>query len=48
MALRLARWMGTTPVYWLDLQLNQDLHKAQQIMVNLVQETIVPRGDSAA
>lgn len=28
-ALRLARWMGTTPEYWLNLQRNYDLRVAQ-------------------
>lgn len=28
-ALRLARWMGTTPEYWLNLQNMYDLRKAE-------------------
>lgn len=47
-ALRLARWMGTTPEYWLNLQVNYDLRQAIREYGDTIKETIVPRDTSAA
>lgn len=47
-ALRLARWMGTTPEYWLNLQAAFDIRVAKQEIGKMVEETIIPRPTSAA
>lgn len=47
-ALRLARWMGTTPEYWLNLQTNYDLRRAKQDVGEVIDQTITPRDSSAA
>lgn len=41
-ALRLAWWMGTTPQYWLNLQANYDLRKAEQEAGQLIRDEITP------
>lgn len=41
-ALRLARWMGTTPEYWLNLQRNYDLRLAQQEIGERILQEITP------
>ena len=41
-ALRLARWMGTSPQYWLNLQANYELRKAEQEAGQIIREEIVP------
>lgn len=41
-ALRLARWMGTTPEYWLNLQRNYDLRLAQQEIGEQILKEITP------
>lgn len=41
-ALRLARWMGTTPEYWLNLQANYELRKAREDAGEIIQEQVVP------
>lgn len=46
-ALRLARWMGTTPEYWLNLQAMYDLRLARMTVGEVIDETIVPRRVSA-
>lgn len=48
-ALRLSRWMGTTPEYWLNLQAMYDLRKAEQEAGERIREEISPlAGHSAA
>lgn len=47
-ALRLARWMGTTPEYWLNLQAIYDLRKAEQEAGERIREEIAPLSHSAA
>ncbi len=47
-ALRLARWMGTTPEYWLNLQMLYDLRLAQQSVGQEIQKDVVPLSDRAA
>lgn len=46
-ALRLARWMGTTPEYWLNLQTNYDLRKAIQELGDDINRTVLPRKSTA-
>lgn len=46
-ALRLSRWMGTTPEYWLNLQAAYDIRVAKQEIGKMVEETITPRATSA-
>lgn len=47
-ALRLAHWMGTTPQYWLNLQANYELRKAEQEHGQKIREEITPREHIAA
>jgi antitoxin HigA-1 len=42
-ALRLARWLGTTPEFWLDLQQAYDLEVAEQKAGEEIRKTIEPR-----
>lgn len=42
-ALRLSRWMGTTPQYWLNLQSIYELRKAEQEHGQEICEEITPR-----
>jgi addiction module HigA family antidote len=42
-ALRLARWLGTTPEFWLDLQQAYDLEIAEQTIGDEVRRTVEPR-----
>jgi addiction module HigA family antidote len=46
-ALRLARWMGTTPEYWLNLQMAYDLRLAEQSAGQAIQDDVVPRSTHA-
>ncbi len=39
-ALRLARYFGTTPRYWLDLQTEYDLYQAKQRSEAAIQMTV--------
>jgi antitoxin HigA-1 len=47
-ALRLARWMGTTPQYWLNLQANYELRKAEQEAGQAIRDEITPLSHHAA
>lgn len=47
-ALRLARWMGTTPEYWLNLQAAYDLRLARQEGGESIERSITPRETDAA
>lgn len=47
-ALRLARWMGTTPQYWLNLQMMYDIRVAEQTSGKEIQASVVPRSGHAA
>jgi antitoxin HigA-1 len=42
-ALRLARYFGTTPQFWLNLQANYDLEVAQDLHGREIAERIKPR-----
>lgn len=47
-ALRLAHWMGTTPEYWLNLQTNYELRKAEQESGETIRKDVTPLSDQAA
>ena len=47
-ALRLARWMGTTPEYWLNLQMMYDLRVAEQRSGQSIHDNVKPRSAHAA
>jgi addiction module HigA family antidote len=42
LALRLARYFGTTPEFWLDLQTAYMLRKAEQLFGAIIQEEVQP------
>ncbi|HLO88565.1 MAG TPA: HigA family addiction module antitoxin [Nostocaceae cyanobacterium] len=42
-ALRLGRYFGTGPEFWMNLQQNYELKLAQQTKSKEIQETITPR-----
>jgi antitoxin HigA-1 len=42
-ALRLARYLGTTPEFWLELQAAYELRKAEQAAGKKIASAIVPR-----
>lgn len=42
-ALRLSRYFGTTPEFWLNLQMAYELRKAIQTEGKMIMETIQPR-----
>ncbi|MGI8405769.1 MAG: HigA family addiction module antitoxin [Thermomicrobiales bacterium] len=47
-ALRLARWLGTSPDVWLNLQQAYDLAVARQQVGEMINETVQPRQTIAA
>jgi addiction module HigA family antidote len=46
-ALRLARHLGTSPEFWLGLQSDYDLEKAQQEFEERIEREVQPRGRAA-
>lgn len=42
-ALRLARWLGTTPEFWLNLQQAYDLEAAEQAAGAEIRRNVAPR-----
>jgi addiction module HigA family antidote len=42
-ALRLARYFGTTPEFWVDLQARYDLDIAKQAAQRRIEEEVAPR-----
>src|SRR5258707_11845605 len=46
-ALRLARYLGTTPEFWLKLQLEYDLRIAQQTKQKEIERVVHPRIQAA-
>lgn len=42
-ALRLARYFGTSPQYWLNLQNAYDLEVAEQVLVPRISKEVMPR-----
>jgi addiction module HigA family antidote len=47
-ALRLARWLGTTPEVWLNLQKNYDLETTLILCEEETERTVTPREHEAA
>ena len=47
-ALRLARYLGTSPDFWLGLQLEYDLRMARQARQKDIERTVRPRSETAA
>ena len=47
-ALRLAHWMGTTPEYWLNLQTNYELRKAERESGETIRNDVTPLVHRAA
>jgi addiction module HigA family antidote len=47
-ALRLARYLGTSPDFWLGLQLEYDLRIARQAKQKEIERAVQPRSDAAA
>jgi len=45
-ALRLARWLGTSPDFWLDLQKTYDLEVAEHTIGDEIRRTVVPRANA--
>ncbi|MGN6031672.1 MAG: HigA family addiction module antitoxin [Thermomicrobiales bacterium] len=46
-ALRLARWMGTSPQFWMNLQRNYELRLAEQEHGDEIRERVRPRTEAA-
>jgi len=46
-ALRLARYLGTSPEFWLGLQLEYDLRVARQAKQRLIERSVRPRSEAA-
>jgi addiction module HigA family antidote len=46
-ALRLARYLGTTPDFWLGLQLEYDLRTVSRAKQKQIERTVEPRGEAA-
>jgi addiction module HigA family antidote len=42
-ALRLARYFGSTPEFWLNLQTAHDLRKARQHAATVIEREVAPR-----
>lgn len=42
-ALRLGRWLGTNPEFWLNLQKKYELRLAEQAVGEEIERTVVPR-----
>jgi len=47
-ALRLARWMGTTAQFWMNLQRNYELRLAEQEHGDQIRQEVRPRADHEA
>ena len=46
-ALRLARYLGTSPEFWLKLQVNYELRVARQLKLKDIERTVRPRSEAA-
>jgi addiction module HigA family antidote len=46
-ALRLARYLGTTPEFWLKLQVHYELRVARQTKLKDIEHTVRPRSETA-
>ena len=47
-ALRLSRYFGTTPEFWMNLQMSYDLSKARLEMAASIEKDVEPRTEIAA
>ena len=47
-ALRLSRYLGTSPEFWLGLQLEYDLRVARSAKQKEIERIVTPRSDAAA
>lgn len=47
-ALRLARWLGTSPEFWLELQQAYDLEVAERTIGEEIRRTVEPREPTIA
>ena len=46
-ALRLARYLGTTPEFWLKLQVHYELRVARQAKLKEIEQAVRPRSEAA-
>ena len=46
-ALRLARYLGTTPEFWLKLQVHYELRVARQTKLKDIEHAVRPRSEAA-
>ena len=46
-ALRMARYLGSTPEFWLNLQTRYELRVARQAKLADIERTVRPRPDAA-
>jgi addiction module HigA family antidote len=46
-ALRLGRYFGTTPDFWLHLQIRYDLDRADRVLRDKIEQEVMPRGMAA-
>ena len=46
-ALRLARYLGTTPEFWLKLQVHYELRVARQTKLKDIEQAVQPRSEAA-
>jgi addiction module HigA family antidote len=46
-ALRLARYLGTTPEFWLKLQVHSELRVARQARLKEIEQAVRPRSEAA-
>lgn len=46
-ALRLARYLGTTPEFWLKLQVHYELRVAKQAKLKEIERAVRPRSEAA-
>ena len=46
-AMRLARYLGTTPEFWLKLQVHYELRVARQSKLKEIERTVRPRSEAA-
>ena len=47
-ALRLGRYFGTTPEFWMNLQMAYDLSKARSELADAIERDVEPRSEVAA
>ena len=47
-ALRLGRYFGTTPDFWLNLQTRYELDRADRVLRDKIEQEVLPRGMAAS